>query len=448
MELDPNAIIHIDKRAAEIVLLFKEISLPTFSLEKTGFPQPFTEGEITEKDIVGEVKISLVNAIGEDEFLYFLDKEKKPQGIRDERLRQFRKFIEQIEKACKYKVSTDYLTSLLLEYCKSEHNSPNHTVNFSKVLLERLAVDIRDYTIILPISNLSVEIEITLGEVKIVPLSQAEIESWFKPAHNDDSEAKKLLRKSQIEEVQKEHQGGAAAKVNIVAESKAANREAREKVEKALALLRLYCSANFHPEVASYVNIWGTSKIPEFKTFFYREDSGIQIQAGILKNTEIFWRISGEMLIQMNQDGLGRIVQIHQKQNKSEFEKLLLETIWLYSQSNLKANTYEKLLYMLAALEKLLIKDSSEPLQQNISERLAFLIAPTLESRKAVIENLKKIYAIRSSFFHHGKKIENTDSMIIFMQNIWSLLMNLINQSDKFISKESLLSLVEDKKLS
>ena len=55
----------------------------------------------------------------------------------------------------------------------------------------------------------------------------------------------------------------------------------------------------------------------------------------------------------------------------------------------------DKLVYILASLESILLKNDSEPIQKNLGERMAFLIGPTVEARKTIIANVVETYARR-----------------------------------------------------
>ena len=59
-------------------------------------------------------------------------------------------------------------------------------------------------------------------------------------------------------------------------------------------------------------------------------------------------------------------------------------------------------LQIIGALEMILLRNDTEPIQQNIGERMAFVVGRNVNERKAIINNFRRIYSVRSKFLHHG----------------------------------------------
>jgi len=95
----------------------------------------------------------------------------------------------------------------------------------------------------------------------------------------------------------------------------------------------------------------------------------------------------------------------------------------------------------------LLLKNRTEPIQQNIGERLAFCIG-NVEQRKSVIQNVKKVYDIRSSFVHHGENLENQKTLIEFLLNVRIFFLQLLKIHDKFTQKSEFIGKIKEMKLS
>jgi hypothetical protein len=109
------------------------------------------------------------------------------------------------------------------------------------------------------------------------------------------------------------------------------------------------------------------------------------------------------------------------------------------------------LVYILVALESLLLKDSNEPIGTSLRERMAVLINQTLDGRLSVIKNVKDTYGLRSSFIHHGKSIGIGELEILqtFMRNAWLCLhVILTKNANQFATKADFVEAVERLKLS
>jgi len=119
----------------------------------------------------------------------------------------------------------------------------------------------------------------------------------------------------------------------------------------------------------------------------------------------------------------------------------------LYSRNSLAVEPADKLVYVLVALEAMLIQNETEPITKNLAERMAFLIGKDVDSRRAVIANVSETYRLRSLFVHHGNSIEDLETLSKFMVNAWSCFHNLAFYQDRVTTKEELIAALEDRKL-
>ena len=110
-------------------------------------------------------------------------------------------------------------------------------------------------------------------------------------------------------------------------------------------------------------------------------------------------------------------------------------------------NFVEKIIYVLVAIESILLKDENEPIQKNIGERMAFLIENKPRERKNIINNIIEVYKIRSAFIHHGKTIEDDEIISTFLKNSYVFFTILIQYIDKFDNKYKLIEKIEDIRL-
>lgn len=94
-------------------------------------------------------------------------------------------------------------------------------------------------------------------------------------------------------------------------------------------------------------------------------------------------------------------------------------------------------MYILVALESLLLKNDSEPIQQNIADRISFAIGKSADERREIVKNIKDIYNIRSKFIHHGTtSFQNRALIQKFMNYAWLTFLFLVQQSHSFETKD------------
>jgi hypothetical protein len=145
---------------------------------------------------------------------------------------------------------------------------------------------------------------------------------------------------------------------------------------------------------------------------------------------------------------LDNLLRLRSKRNP--FQDKLLAALILYSRSAISKDIADKLVYILVALESIFLRNSFEPIQQNLGERIAFLIGDSIEKRKRIIKVTRETYSLRSGFVHHGRSINDDDleTMREFMQYAWHAIVSLIHQSNSVSTVDALRDMLDDRKLS
>jgi hypothetical protein len=100
-------------------------------------------------------------------------------------------------------------------------------------------------------------------------------------------------------------------------------------------------------------------------------------------------------------------------------------------------------LYVVTALESLLIKDSGESILQNLRERLAVMMAPDVPARLAAMDRISRVYDIRSKFVHTALPVQDLAVLSEFIQEAWVTMFFLLNNYDKWSSKVEFLRFVD-----
>ncbi|MGI8770252.1 MAG: hypothetical protein ACR2JE_02330 [Acidobacteriaceae bacterium] len=142
--------------------------------------------------------------------------------------------------------------------------------------------------------------------------------------------------------------------------------------------------------------------------------------------------------------------QLASRRNETEFRTDLFGALQLHARHSVSVEVSHKIVFVVAAAESLLLKDSHEPIQKNLGERMAFLIGSTLEERRDVIKNVEDFYNIRSGLIHHGRDIRDQDKEIIdkFFFNVWFSFSRLLAQVDQYQTRNEMLTTLENIKLS
>ncbi len=134
------------------------------------------------------------------------------------------------------------------------------------------------------------------------------------------------------------------------------------------------------------------------------------------------WHLSDEDVSKNKASfGFDEVSELLTLESRSKFQDVLLDALLLYSRSTREKDLAGKLVYTLVAIESVLLRNDTEPVQQNAGERMAFLIAKSVEKRRAVIRNLREAYTLRSRFIHHGHTIDQLETVKSFMIDAWVL---------------------------
>ena len=200
----------------------------------------------------------------------------------------------------------------------------------------------------------------------------------------------------------------------IEAEPEFASNYAIEEAQKITAILGIFSEATLIPDVKCVSNIKGSENIAQATVFFESGeesgDGGFEMASSTLdRSSSTNWRLSQGNIKKIREMGLDKISSLLAADSLKDFEKSVLNSIFLYSKSAFTADPVEKIIYILASLESVMLKNENEPIQQNLAERVAVFTAQELKERKSIIKTIKSVYGIRSKYLHHGHILYRPD---------------------------------------
>jgi hypothetical protein len=242
-------------------------------------------------------------------------------------------------------------------------------------------------------------------------------------------------------------QSATAACVEVTAEPIRANEIATEQAEASVAILRLTCPAMMNayawaPIDPSFIDRMGASIIlrVEDKQIIGQQNSLHERMLGqwVLRDADIdhdmrtLWGFGHNLLIA----------------ERNDFQDMLLRAVIHYSRSVLKADTAERLLYIVTALESIFIRDAKENIVQNLRERMAALAGPTKTERLKILDVVSRIYELRSAFVHRAVPVADMAQLQDFFLEAWSTISFILNNYDKWLTKVDFLRMVDEHKFS
>ncbi len=426
-ELHPEAARALDERGNEI--LSKVISV-TRQQERPSFAsQRVPAMVITEADIIGRVTMQRV-----DEFkrevtaLHFEGHDPiGVVGLEGEAVKELDKLAQLAQKYlhASTSVSLRFIRDTLINWLQQKFRA-EVAESLSEFLLSRITKAVTLRTILIPIANLCLEEDLPFGPVEFKVITAEMVDSWydsFRAGAPDDTAS----FDEHFNRIRQETQGLAAVSLTVEADEEYACEQCLEKAEQAVALLRVIHPVNTSPHTALYVRPLGSENLESYHAYRY--------ESGVFKGRRgharwpfpSFWEIPKE---EHRQKLLQNLIAVFATERRADFQQRLFDALIIYSRNNLAKEPYEKLIFCLVAVESMLLKDPSEPIQDNIGERMAYILGNTVQERLEIESLVKQVYGIRSKFIHHGQRPTDMDVLARFMEKVWALFFHwILNQS-------------------
>jgi hypothetical protein len=442
-----NAISSYSTKIDEIFCNIKKKELPKIDKKNVGKKVDsgqYISRSIDNSEILG-YKISLVDGSNcEVGFSFFYDKCKFTIDdlLYEDLMKVIRKISE--EKDYNQKVSSVYILELFKEWVEKKIKC-NEMMPFIDYLTTKCKNEIKDYEVLVPIDQLSSEIDFVVGEVTIKTISLELINTWFSSSLGDNPNSHGYYQK-----FRKDHQGFIAASYQVTAEKNKAREVAFKKINDAFMILRIFSRSNLVAQLRSYIDFdsWKLVDISHTIIVNIDNDKICSNEEKVQSNgkVDILRANISKYLHDSSLSGFNEIIMI---KNKNEFQQKLYDALYIYSKHTLQKEIYDKLLYVLVSIESLLLRNENEPITQNISERIAFTIGKKSIDRKIIVRSVKDIYAIRSKYIHHGifpqDKFEEVNR---FLNMAWLFYTGLTQNINKFKTKDEFLNYLDEIKYS
>lgn len=445
-KLHPSAALNYDAKAEALIAQIRE--MPAANRASPAFPSELVTTQVTEADIIGEVEESVLDHRGHTIARYFHigDGRYGMEGNGHVALVSLAEAI-QGNKVFYEMLSRRFVAEQLFDWLKRKFMRQYGLPSFVEFLTAQAAKKVQDTSIWTPIANMEVEVAFPVGASEIRPISKVQIDEWEREL-NLVAHSREHLP-AMFQDFRKKYQGLAAVVTNLRAEPERALEYAREEAERVTSILSIFSPAMLVPEIKCACRAKGSENIRTSvsvvisNTFDYFRTVDAVIDAPSLST----WRLPAKRVQEMREPLLDGISRLLTTDVISEFEGSVLTAVLLYSKVAFTADPIEKLIYLLTALESVMLKNPSEPIGQNLAERLAVLTEKGLDRRKKVIGAVKAVYAIRSRYIHHGNTSSDLSAISDFMLIAWNAIWAIVVNAARFKTKENFVSAIDDHRL-
>ncbi len=412
-------------------------------------PDLHISANLTSKDVIGPIRSAetVIDGTGAEVGRFFI-KDGQRIGFIGDGYKRLIRLLERIQKSgLEETLSMRSLVDGAFAWLEERHGDRTHEPIVSFVL-QQISSKVKLRELWVPLHRVHLQENIAIGTAKFRTISKEMLDELESRMQSKASADTLLAIRAKINRERTTLQGTAAVVVSVVAEPIRASEIALEIAGRAAALLRFFSRANWHPLMRSYCTTLGDESLSMHTELTIGDGKILSISGGIEdKRNQHDWVITSKYLRQF--PGLLQALSdlVDERRRHSEFEKKLLDALLLYSRNAVVQDPADKLVFIFASLESMLLRTDSEPVQKNVAERMAFLIGENVEARKQLIANVLAIYGRRSSFLHHGSHVDATDALATFMLNAWACFYTLLEKRQTFATKDSLIEAIEERKL-
>jgi hypothetical protein len=159
------------------------------------------------------------------------------------------------------------------------------------------------------------------------------------------------------------------------------------------------------------------------------------------------WRIGHDSLAMMKSFGMEKFSALLKEKKATSFQKDLMHALQLYGKSSTLKEPADKLTYILAPLEALLIADRTQNVD-DLADRLVMFVDKKASGRKEALLVVRKIYDRRLSFVHSEHTKQDLQLLEKFMVIAWTFFINVIGNANTCRSRLDFISGIDHAKLS
>lgn len=363
-----NEKLTFNKIANDILTKVEELSIP--SSHDTNCPNERIPSATITEDKFLETPI-FWTTIQNKTSVIFIKEHNKNYGLTGEALVNLQQLIQQLLelKTLKNILSYSCLEHEILKWIRLQFLESSLT-DFTTTIINLVETNVREYTILIPISNFQVESIIEFGPAKIIPLTRDKFDSIEK--HIEILEEKTSEQsKSLCLNLRKKLQGLSALEFKFNSERTQANEYAQSLAE---IIINLICflspEAKLFPSIVN-INLLGrelaaVSNIITYdsKSFSYKTE---------LLTPPVSWYISEEKKHELTDD-LSLMETLIYPERLNQFSTTVRSSLLMFSIGSKSLNPIDRITYSLLSIENLLLKHSAEPIEFNIENRMKNLI--------------------------------------------------------------------------
>ena len=443
--IHPDAAKSFDERAEALRALVREF--PPESQPDPVAPPVHISAKIGETDIVGEVSQGIMD-YGGNVVTRSFRKNGRSYGFTPDDYRSVSALAGSIVKQrdVRHLASKAYVEEKLVAWARRAAAAEE---GFCAFLSSSASEDVKRRELLVPIANLQTTEPFRLGNVTIETISKDVIDAWEQsvPVEEAETERSRQLQ-AYFVGLREKLQGYAAARLEVIAEPKRASEIATETAERTTLYLAMYSVAILVPDVRAASVLRGSEYVRQSTVIELSSGGAPLISSHVLEHAAAMpWLIDARVLADMRSRGFEELSALLRLERLNGFQEAVLNALALYCKAAFTGDPIDKLVYVLASLDSLLLKNQSEPIGQNLRERMAFFLTKDGQERKRIIESVQFAYSLRSNYLHHAETEHEHDRIAEFLAIAAMFYGRVLACANGFMDRLAFIQAIDDVKL-
>ena len=392
--LHPKAAASFDRRGDRLLALFERRPPPPSP------PEPFESRRPAE----------VVHAIASDPFGELCDAGLRTTGwyyyegaeqmtLSGPGYRELRLLVEDVGRKQPFRsgFSRRFLERAVITWCQASSTGKT-AVGLASHLLNECSRAYAEHVYLVPLAYLEIAHDFKIGEVRLITVPPELFEEAAQRARERHPDKENAGRSS--EELGRKLGNVAAVEVRTLGEKRFAADRALEVARDIAGVIRFMSPAAISATVPSPVHPLGHDPLPSIQMLRLEDSRLVGAEAEFFHAGLATWKLSAPDIEQLTNGSLANIGHFFDGRPLNDFAERLRHAFFGFCRAIGRYDAGDRLVGAISALECLLVRDESEPLQYSVADRVAFLTAHTQSERLEAVSTYKRAYAFRSGIVH------------------------------------------------
>ena len=388
----PDRAAALDAAALSIFGKIRKIDL--LPLHSDGFASQRPAGPtITDQEMLGAPIVWGNDVTGRRVFV-FAYKEGGTFGVNEEDFAEVETLIDSVLKSgwARRTLSRSFIEKTVVKWLQSKFNSAE-TGSLSETLIKDSREFVQPLVLWAPIAHLEVQASFAIGPAEIATLTKAMIDELETRALSNALQQRENIAVF-FDGLRKRMQGLAAVLFKMDGEAEKVKEDGEAIARIAVGLLRFFSPAAVNFPMVCASALLGAEVVPSSNLLVFGEGSFAYSESVLFPNSPPDWRISEAALLNMR-PGLEVVGTLVRPEGLSAFALAVRSSLLLFSRGTTFPSPAERLTYTLSSIEALLLRHFAEPVEFDVGERMALLLAQQGAGREDILRNVREAYRLR-----------------------------------------------------